>query len=106
MTSKPKNIDMLDVKRWGVIALIGAGIGAVNAVAGQIIPEIGEMGGSTNTMIVLVLTFAVDFARRYLTDTRVIEPQEVEKLVVNTKEEVSVPEDKVSLLDWILRRKK
>jgi hypothetical protein len=105
MPSEPKKIDMLDVKRWGVIALIGAGIGAVNAIAGQIIPEISEMGGQVNTMIVLALTFAVDFARRYLTDTRVIEPQEVEKLVVNTKNEVSVPEDKVSLLDWILRRK-
>jgi hypothetical protein len=105
MPSEPKKIDILDVKRWGVIALIGAGIGAVNAVAGQIIPEISEMGGQVNTMIVLVLTFAVDFVRRYLTDTRVVEPEEVEKLVVNTKNEDSVQEDKVSLLDWILKRK-
>jgi uncharacterized protein (DUF697 family) len=105
MPSEPKKIDMLDVKRWGVVALIGAGIGAINAIAGQIIPEISDMGGQINAAIVLVLTFAVDFARRYLTDTRVVEPEEVEKLVVNTKNEDSVKEDKVSLLDWILRRK-
>ena len=106
MPSEPRSIDKLDLKRWGVLVGVGAGIGALNAIVGQVIPEIGEMGGSLNTSIVLVLTLAVDFVRRYLTDTRVIQPEEVEKLVVNTKEEVSVPEDKVSLLDWILRRKK
>jgi hypothetical protein len=105
MPSKPNNIDKQDIKRWGVIVLIGAGIGAINAVAGQIIPEISEIGSSTSAVIVLVLTMAVDFLRRYLTDTRVIEPQEVEKLVVNTKNEDSVPENKTSLIDWILRRK-
>jgi hypothetical protein len=105
MPSKAKSIDVIDIKRWGVIVLIGATIGAINAVAGQVIPEISEMEGSTNTIIVLALTMAVDFARRYLTDTRVIQPQEVEKLIVNTENEQSVPEKRVSLVDWILRRK-
>lgn len=105
MPSKSKGIDKTDIKRWGIIVLIGAGVGAINAIAGQVIPEIRDIEGPATTFIVLGLTFVIDFFRRYLTDTTVVEPEVVDKLTVNTKEDITIKEDKVGLIDWILRKR-
>lgn len=105
MPSKSKSIDKTDIKRWGVIVLIGAGVGAINALAGQVIPEIRDIEGPATTFIVLGLTFAIDFLRRYFKDTSVVEPENVEKLTVNTKEDEAIQEDKVGIVDWILRKR-
>lgn len=101
MPSKSKSIDVLDLKRWGVLVGTGAVVGALSVVSGQVIPEIGEMGGSTNTMIVLALTFGVDFVRRFLTDTRVVEKEEVERLVVIEENPVTHEKEKVSIVGWV-----
>lgn len=108
MPSEPRSIDKLDLKRWGVLVGTGAALGALNAVVGQVIPEIGEMGGTLNTSIVLVLTFLADFVRRFLTDTRVIEKEELEKMVVvdnKSLQPVVLPvqpkEESKGVLAWI-----
>jgi hypothetical protein len=105
MPSKSKSIDKTDIKRWGVVVLIGAGVGAINALAGQVIPEIRDIEGPTTTFIVLGLTLVIDFLRRYFKDTSVVDPENVEKLTVNTKEDVTIKEDNVGLIDWILRKR-
>ena len=100
MPSEVRSIDGSDLKRWGVLVGTGAAVGALSVVAGQVIPEISEMGGSVNAMIVLSLTFAVDFARRFLTDTRVIEKVEVEKMVVLDKNPATLKNEKISVIGW------
>lgn len=99
MPSKPKTIDLTDIKRWSILVGIGAAIGAVDVVATQVIPEVGEIGGPTNVMIVLVLTFLVDLSRRYLTDTRIPVKEEEVKLIEEKKESESLilEEEKKSL---------
>lgn len=101
MPSKSGTIDFLDVKRWGALVGIGAVMGALNVLVGEVIPEIRDMGGSTNTMVVLALTFAADFVRRFFTDTRVVEKEEVEKLVVVDEDPVMHTKEKVGVVAWV-----
>lgn len=92
-----KNIGKSDLKRWGVMVLVGAAIGAINTVAGQVIPEIEGMDGPSSGMAALILMLLVDLVRKYLTTPKV-EVEEEEKV------EGPAPTPKKSLLDRILRR--
>lgn len=97
-----KNIGKSDLKRWGVMVLVGAAIGAINAVAGQVVPEIEGMDGPASGMAALILMLIADFVRKYLTTPKV---EEV-KVDGPTPEPAPIPEpeNKKRLLDRILRR--
>lgn len=54
-----------DYKRWGWMILIGAAVGAVNAIVGDVLPDI-EGGGGHWVTLTMVLTIVADFTRKWL----------------------------------------
>lgn len=87
MASPSKRIAKSDVKKWLGMVAIGALAGAIDVLAINVIPDIKDLGGTTNGMIVIGLTLAVDAVRRFLQDTRVVDEDEVDKLVVRRGKE-------------------
>lgn len=82
MPSPKKHLDKSDLKRWGVIVLIGAAVGGLNAFGTQVVPELQEIDNATVALMTIIFTTLADLARRFLSDTRLIPEKEAEKMIV------------------------
>lgn len=105
MPSPRKHLDKTDFKRWGVIVLIGAIAGALNAIGLQIIPEMQEFDNGMIGAVALALTVLIDLARRFISDTRLIPKRDDEKLIVVDDENLPIKQSLWSRFKtWIQKK--
>lgn len=84
MTSKAKKLEKSDFKRWGTTIGIALLATLVDVVAVSIIPELKE-SGTANGILIIVLAVFVDLGRRFVKDTRVIDQEDYQKLLIKEK---------------------
>lgn len=82
MASPAGKINGDDFRHWGYVALMACLAALLDVAANVVIPELSEAGGSVNATIVAVLTLVLDLARRWLSDTRKVTPEEADKQVI------------------------
>jgi hypothetical protein len=99
--SDPGKLDKLDLKRWLTLAAITAAVSVIDFVATAVIPELESMGGSTNVMLALGLTLAIDFFRRLISPTNIVKPEDAPKIQVDTRKDENIPEPRVGIIDWV-----
>lgn len=99
--SSPGQLDRLDVKRWLILAGTTVLVALIDFAARTVVPELEKMGGPTNALIALGLTLAIDFARRWLTNTNVVKPEDVPKIQVDVTKDPEIPGTKTSIIDWV-----
>lgn len=69
MGSPKGKICKQDLQHWGSVAAIACTMSVLDVVGTTVVPQLENAGGTTNTILVTVLTLTVDLARRWLTDT-------------------------------------
>jgi hypothetical protein len=85
MASKPMSLSKTDFKRWGWIFLSGLIAYSLDFIVMYILPDLRATDGTTNALVVTVLTLLVDLGRRFVMDTRKVAVSEAKELMTNGK---------------------
>ena len=70
MGSPKGQICKQDIHHWGQVATVAVTMSVLDVVGTTVIPELQNAGGTTNCIIVTVLTLLGDLIRRWISDTR------------------------------------
>lgn len=82
MASPAGKISGDDFRHWGYVALMACLAALLDVVANTVVPSLQEAGGTTNALIVSILTLVLDLVRRWLSDTRKVTETEADKQVI------------------------